>query len=105
MEEFKMPLQDNLANTIPVGTLGIIALESSKELGQKIDGYIADWRAQRESEHKSTIAFAGYQRDSYLLKAACPRFGSGEAKGIIKESVRGYIHLLKGKGQNHEQIL
>ncbi len=84
-----MPLQDNLANTIPVGTLGIIALESSKELGQKIDGYIANWRAQRESEHKTTIAFAGYQRDSYLLKASCPRFGSGEAKGLIKESVRG----------------
>lgn len=84
-----MSLQDNLANTIPVGTLGIIALESSKELGQKVDKYISDWREKRESEHKSTIAFAGYQRDSYLVDAACPRFGSGEAKGIIKESVRG----------------
>lgn len=84
-----MPLQDSLANTIPVGTLGIVALESSKDLGKKVDEYIAQWRAERESEHKSTIAFAGYQRDSYLINASCPRFGSGEAKGVIKESVRG----------------
>ena len=84
-----MSSSDNLTNTIPVGTLGIIALESSKEMGQKVDEYITEWRAQRENEHKSTIAFAGYQRDSYLINASCPRFGSGEAKGIIKESVRG----------------
>ena len=84
-----MSSQDNLATPIPYGTLGIIALESSKDLGQKVDKYIAEWRAKRENAHKSTIAFAGYQRDSYLLKSSCPRLGSGEAKGIIKESVRG----------------
>lgn len=84
-----MPAQDNLVNTIPVGTLGIIALESSKSLGQKVNDYIVEWRKERENEHKSTIAFAGYQRDSYLVEASCPRFGSGEAKGIIKQSVRG----------------
>ena len=84
-----MSTPDIATNSIPVGTLGIIALESSKEMGQKVDEYITKWRAERENEHKSTIAFAGYQRDSYLIKASCPRFGSGEAKGIIKESVRG----------------
>lgn len=89
MEEILMPAQDNLVNTIPVGTLGIIALESSKSLGQKVNDYIVEWRKERENEHKSTMAFAGYQRDSYLVEAYCPRFGSGEAKGIIKQSVRG----------------
>ena len=84
-----MSTPDIATNSIPVGTLGIIALESSKEMGQKVDEYITTWRAERENEHKSTIAFAGYQRDSYLINASCPRFGSGEAKGIIKESVRG----------------
>ena len=84
-----MSTPDIATNSIPVGTLGIIALESSKEMGQKVDEYITEWRAKRENEHKSTIAFAGYQRDSYLIKSSCPRFGSGEAKGIIKESVRG----------------
>ncbi|SFR71471.1 ribose-phosphate pyrophosphokinase [Anaeromicropila populeti] len=84
-----MAPQERIFNTIPVGTLGIIALESSRDLGYKVNDYIVDWRNERDSEHKATIAFAGYQRDSYLLDAACPRFGSGEAKGVIKESVRG----------------
>ncbi|SHO48183.1 ribose-phosphate pyrophosphokinase [Anaerocolumna xylanovorans] len=84
-----MPQQEKILETIPVGTLGIIALESSKSLGQKVNDYIVDWRKARESEHTSTIAFAGYQRDSYLIDAYCPRFGTGEAKGVIKESVRG----------------
>lgn len=81
--------QENFLETIPVGSLGIIALESSKALGQKVNDYIVNWRKQRDNEHKSTIAFSGYQRNSYLLDSYCPRFGTGEAKGIIKESVRG----------------
>jgi ribose-phosphate pyrophosphokinase len=89
MEEAFMSQQEKILETIPVGTLGIIALESSKSLGKKVNDFIVDWRNQRDSEHTATIAFAGYQRDSYLLEASCPRFGSGEAKGMIKESVRG----------------
>lgn len=80
---------EKIVETIPAGSLGIIALESSKSLGEKVNDYLVKWRNTRESEHKSTIAFAGYQRESYLLNASCPRFGTGEAKGMIKESVRG----------------
>ena len=83
-----MPNEKNL-ETIPVGPLGIIALESCKELGDKVNNYIVDWRKNRVNEHKDTIAFAGYQKDSYLVNAQVPRFGSGEAKGIIHQSVRG----------------
>ncbi|MCM1253101.1 MAG: ribose-phosphate pyrophosphokinase [Clostridium sp.] len=75
--------------TIPVGSLGIIPLEGCKTLGEKVDYYLVKWRAERESEHKDSLAFTGYQRDSYILDAEVPRFGSGEAKGIIKQSVRG----------------
>ncbi len=75
--------------TIPVGSLGIIPLEGCKALGEKVDYYLVNWRTERESEHKDSLAFSGYQRDSYILDAAVPRFGSGEAKGVIKESVRG----------------
>ena len=75
--------------TIPVGSLGIIALEGCRNLGDKIDQFLVKWRTERESEHKESLAFAGYQRDSYLLNAKVPRFGSGEAKGMILESVRG----------------
>lgn len=82
-------MEERNLETIPVGPLGIIPLESCKELGKKIDEYLVTWRRERESEHKTTIAFEGYQRDSYILDTQVPRFGSGEAKGIINESVRG----------------
>ena len=75
--------------TIPVGSLGIISLPGCQPLGEKVDQYLVKWRAERESEHKESLAFAGYQRDSYLLNAKVPRFGSGEAKGQILQSVRG----------------
>lgn len=75
--------------TIPVGSLGIIPLEGCQALCEKVDYYLVKWRTERESEHKDSLAFAGYQRDSYILGAKVPRFGSGEAKGIILESVRG----------------
>ena len=75
--------------TIPVGSLGIIALKGCQELGEKVDQYLVDWRTERENEHKDSLAFKGYQRSSYLLQAKVPRFGSGEAKGVILESVRG----------------
>lgn len=75
--------------TIPVGSLGIIALEGCRVLGDKVDRYLVKWRTERENEHKDSLAFSGYQRDSYLLDTKVPRFGSGEAKGVIMESVRG----------------
>ena len=75
--------------TIPVGSLGIIPLEGCRSLGKKVDDYLVKWRTVRESEHKESLAFAGYQRDSYILQAKVPRFGTGEAKGVILESVRG----------------
>ncbi len=86
-----MPMREEKRNleTIPVGSLGMIPLEGCKELGQKIDSYLVKWRTERENEHKNSLAFSGYQRNSYILGAKVPRFGSGEAKGIITESVRG----------------
>ena len=80
---------DNLNETIPVGDLGIIPLESCSELGKKVNDYIVSWRKEREGEHMSTIHFAGYQNDTFIIDAKCSRFGSGEAKGTINESVRG----------------
>ena len=86
-----MSKREELRNleTIPVGSLGIIALQSCKELGEKVDKYLVDWRTEREHAHSEDLAFKGYQRDSYLLQTKVPRFGSGEAKGVILESVRG----------------
>ena len=78
----------NLDN-IPAGTLGIIAIDGCQEMGKEVDHFITTWR--REDGHKfmDDVVFSGYQRDSYLVNAHVPRFGSGEAKGVIDESVRG----------------
>ncbi len=83
-----MPDSSKLIN-VPVGKLGIIPLQSCKALGEKVDSYIARWRAERHNEHKDNITFAGYEKDSYIIKSSCPRFGSGEAKGTLSETVRG----------------
>ena len=84
-----MLYEEKIIETIPVGPLGLVPLKSCTELGKKVDQYLVEWRRERESEHKSTIAFSGYQRDSYIIESKTPRFGSGEAKGTIEESVRG----------------
>ncbi|MBQ3105461.1 MAG: ribose-phosphate pyrophosphokinase [Lachnospiraceae bacterium] len=75
--------------SIPVGSLRVIPLKSCSELGKEVDQYLVKWRTEREHEHKDSLAFSGYQRDSYILSSKTPRFGSGEAKGVILESVRG----------------
>lgn len=81
--------------TIPVGPLGIIALPGCESLAKKVDDYIVTWRREQISEHKGTIAFAGYQRDTYLIDAVFPKFGSGESKCVIHSSVRDYdIYLV-----------
>ena len=84
-----MLYEEKIIETIPVGPLGLIPLKSCTELGDKVNAYLVDWRRERESEHKSTIAFSGYQRDSYIINAITPRFGSGEGKGLVLESIRG----------------
>ena len=76
--------------TIPTGALGLIPLASCTELGEKVNQYLVKWRDTRHNAHKDNIAFKDYHRASYIVNADTPRFGSGEAKGVIKDSVRGY---------------
>ena len=85
-----MPLYTDSFTTAPFGTLGLLALPGCEELAKKIDSYLVKWRDRRDTEHKSNIVFSGYERDTYLLKAVFPRFGTGEGKCTLKESVRGY---------------
>lgn len=90
-----MPINERILETTPDGMLGLIPLQSCKELGDKVDEYLVTWREKREHEHQYDAAFQGYRRDSYIINASVPRFGTGEAKAVIKESVRGYdLYLL-----------
>lgn len=83
-----MRRSDRNFTKIPDGKLGIIALEGCEALGEAIDHYIIQWRKESHAAFKDSVACDGYLRDTYLLSASCPRFGSGEAKGLIRESVR-----------------
>ncbi len=75
--------------TLPVGRLGLVSLESSRDLGNKVDNWLVQWRQERNYPQMDSFAFEGYQRDSFQVKVQNPRFGSGEGKCVISESVRG----------------
>ena len=85
-----MPERYEEFTTIPVGKLGIIALPGCEKIAEKIDSYLVKWRKEKESEHKDTLQFKGYERDTYIINASFPRFGTGEGKCVIKDTVRGY---------------
>lgn len=85
-----MPDIEVLKKAIPVAPLKIVALNSCTELGSLVDNHIVQFRSRKEMAAENVgMEFKGYKEDSYLLGASCPRFGTGEAKGILHESVRG----------------
>ena len=59
------------------GDLSIIGMKGCEDFVSQVDYYLKDWRRHGGD-------------DSYVVEAACPRFGSGEAKGLIKQSMRGH---------------
>ena len=84
-----MLYEDKKIDTVPVGPLGLIPLKGMEEFTKKVNNYLVEWRKERESEHKGTLLFSEYEKDRYIIKSSISRFGSGEAKGTIEESVRG----------------
>ncbi len=81
--------EEHELNTIPVGPLGLITIDGCQELGRKVDAYLVEWRKERQNEHKTSVVFSEYEKDSYIIESHVPRFGTGEAKGVIDKSVRG----------------
>ncbi|MBQ3967617.1 MAG: ribose-phosphate pyrophosphokinase [Lachnospiraceae bacterium] len=81
--------------TIPVGPLGLVPLKSCSSMGTQINDWIARWRKERNQDFHELLSFSGYIKDNYIIPASTPRFGSGEAKGTIESSVRGYdVYIL-----------
>lgn len=74
---------------MPVGPLGFIPVSGCEELGKKVDNYLVQWRKENTGNLKDDAVFIDYLKDTYIVDAKVPRFGSGEAKGIINESIRG----------------
>ncbi len=82
--------------TCPIGPLGLIAMRGTEELGEKINKWLLKWRDHTEESLPGDMRTTpGTEREDFLIKVACPRFGNGEGKGMIRESVRGYdIYIL-----------
>ena len=84
-----MPNLESIENKMPVAPLKIVALPSAEKMGRRINDYVVDYRKQINSKIKNDPAFEGYIESSYLLPINVPRFGSGESKAELLESVRG----------------
>ena len=74
---------------IPVGALGIVGMAGCANLSSMVDDYISSWRKERHAQFPDEYEFIGYYKESYLIDHACPRFASGESKGIVRQSIRG----------------
>ena len=75
--------------SIPVGPLGIIPMAGCEDMGQKVNAWLQKWNSLQESQDEEFYTLPAKNRDSFLIKSYCPRFGTGESKGVLKESVRG----------------
>ncbi|HIQ96741.1 MAG TPA: ribose-phosphate pyrophosphokinase [Candidatus Limivivens merdigallinarum] len=84
-----MPNFEPLQNAIPLAPLKIAALEGCRDFANLVNSHLVDYRHLNPTHQVGNIAYQGYCEDTYLVECACPRFGSGEAKGIIRESIRG----------------
>lgn len=86
----KMPNLQELENAMPVAPLKIVALTSAEKMGRRINDYLVEFRKSIHNDKvKNDPAFHGYSESNYLVNVSTPRFGSGEAKAVFGESIRG----------------
>ncbi len=78
-----------LEKTLPVAPLKIVAMESCRQLGQKVNDYIVSFRENTVSEASESSLYVNFRSNNYLVDCCCPRFGTGEAKGVLRETIRG----------------
>lgn len=84
-----MPNIRLMESALPVAPLKIAALDSCIDLGKKVNDYIVTFRQDSLKKYLDSPLFSTYKQDNYLIDCQCPRFGSGEAKGILGSSIRG----------------
>ena len=84
-----MPNLHSLENALPVAPLKLVVMDSAQAMGEEINSYLVEFRKSINNKFSRETGIQGYVEDSYLAKAECPRFGTGEGKGVFKESIRG----------------
>ena len=91
--------------TYPVGPLGLIAMPGTEEMGEKVNSWLKKWQDHTEESMPGDMSTTpGAERENFLIDVTCPRFGNGEGKGMIKESIRGYdMYILCDPGAYNVQ--
>ena len=88
-------------NILPIAPLKIAALEGCRKLARSVDDYLVQFRQKSNQNFQNTPNFQGYHEDTYMIRSSCPRFGTGEAKGILYDSVRGADLFILADVMNH----
>ena len=90
MTDFVSTWNEESFLTTPVGPLGLIAMRGTEEIAGKVNQWLLKWRKHTEATMPGDMSTTpGMGRDDFLVRTTCPRFGNGEGKGLIKDSVRG----------------
>ena len=84
-----MPNIKLMESSLPIAPLKIAAHASCIDLGKKVNDYIVSFRQNTLTENHTSPLFRAYSTDNYLIDCDCPRFGTGESKGLLGESIRG----------------
>ena len=84
-----MPNIKLMESSLPIAPLKIAAHASCIDLGKKVNDYIVSFRQNTLTENHTSPLFRTYSTDNYLIDCDCPRFGTGESKGLLGESIRG----------------
>ena len=84
-----MPNFEPLSKAFPLAPLKLLSLEGCREIAEQVNSHLIDYRHNNPTHDVDNAVYKGYCEDTYLVECACPRFGSGEAKGVIKSSIRG----------------
>ncbi|SHO46047.1 ribose-phosphate pyrophosphokinase [Anaerocolumna xylanovorans] len=93
-------MSDNSVKT-PVAPLRILSLDGFRSMAEKVDKHISASRKAKEEASPDNFSFTGYYKESYLVDASVPRFSSGEAKGIINETIHGTDLFILADISNH----
>ena len=80
---------DTLRNALPIAPIKIATLEGCKDFATKVNEHLIEYRHTNPTQDLQNIHYRGYSEDSYMVDSICPRFGTGEGKGMINASVRG----------------
>lgn len=84
-----MPDLHELENALPAAPLRLVVLDSAKAIGRDVDKHLVELRKKEKNTFRNDPALRGYSDSSYIVNAACPRFGTGEGKGVFYDSIRG----------------